>query len=70
MPFIRAALKRRTYFSVLYYLVNIACLGLTAYLFVREVESPADALGQRVVHFSYGLAIAFLLVPCTNTCTS
>ncbi|PZR41789.1 MAG: DUF3267 domain-containing protein [Azospira oryzae] len=63
VPFIRTYMKKRTLFSMLYYLANVIAFGLTGYLFVQGVHSPAYDIGARFSYFSYGLAIAFALVP-------
>ena len=61
--FIRTYMKKRTKYSVFYYLSNIIVFGLVGYLFVQDFNLPTYSLGARFTHFSYGLAIAFALLP-------
>ncbi|REK05652.1 MAG: DUF3267 domain-containing protein [Bacteroidetes bacterium] len=63
VPFIRAYMKKRTKYSVFYYLSNIIVFGLVGYLFVQDFNLPTYSIGDRFTHFSYGLAIAFALLP-------
>lgn len=63
VPFIRTYMKKRTKYSVFYYLSNLIVLGLAGYFFVDGYNLPGYNLGDRFTHFSYGLAIAFLLLP-------
>ncbi len=63
VPFVRTYMKKRTKYSVFYYLSNIVVFGLAGYFFVYGYNLPDFNLGDRFTHFSYGLAIAFLLLP-------
>ncbi len=63
VPFIRTYMKKRTKYSMFYYLINFIVFGLAGYFFVDGYNLPIYKLGVRFTHFSYGLAIAFLLVP-------
>jgi Putative zincin peptidase len=63
VPFIRIYMKKRTKYSVFYYLSNIIIFGLAVYFFVDGYNLPDHKLGDRFTHFAYGLAIAFLLIP-------
>jgi hypothetical protein len=63
VPFIRTYMKKRTKFSMLYYLANIIVFGLTGYLFTQGFDSSDYEWGDRFTHFCYGLAIAFALLP-------
>jgi len=62
-PFIRTYLGKRNWYSVLYYLSNLLIFGYVVYLFVKGFNGPDYDLGNRFNHFSYGLGIAFLLLP-------
>ena len=62
-PFIRTHLGKRTWYAVLYYLSNLLIFGYVVYLFVKGYNAPDYNLGDRFNHFSYGLGIAFLLLP-------
>jgi Putative zincin peptidase len=63
VPFIRTYMKKPTLFSILYYLANIICFALVGYLFAIRINSSDDDIGDRFTHFSYGLALAFVLLP-------
>lgn len=63
VPFIRTYMKKKTKYSVFYYLINIFILGLAGYLFVNGYNLADYNFLDRFTYFSYGLAIAFLLVP-------
>ena len=62
-PFIRTYMKKRTKYSVFYYLSNFMVFALVGYFFVQGYRLPDYSFGERFTHFSYGLAIAFALVP-------
>ncbi len=63
VPFIRTYMRKRTKYSVFYYISNLLVFGLAGYFFVDGYDLPGYKLGDRFTHFSYGIAIAFLLVP-------
>jgi len=63
VPFIRSYMKKRTKYSVFYYISNFIAFGLVGYFFVQGYHLPNYSLGDRFAHFSYGLAIAFALLP-------
>jgi hypothetical protein len=63
VPFIRTYMKKPTLFSILYYLANIICFALVGYLFAIRINSSDYDVGDRFTHFSYGLALAFVLLP-------
>lgn len=63
VPFIQIYMKKRTKYSVIYYISNIIVFGLVGYLFVQNYNLPDYSFGERFTHFSYGLAIAFALLP-------
>lgn len=63
VPFIRTHIKKRTKYSVFYYLSNFIVFGLVGYLFIQGYNLPDYSFGGRFTHFSYGLAIAFSLLP-------
>ena len=62
-PFILTYIKKRTKYSVFYYIINFIFLGLVGYFFVQGYNLPNHSFGDRFTHFSYGLAIALLLIP-------
>lgn len=63
VPFIRTYIKKRTKYSMFYYLSNFIVFGLVGYFFVQGYNLPNYSFGDRFTHFSYGLAIAFALLP-------
>ncbi len=63
VPFIRSYIKKPTKYSVFYYLSNFIVFGLVGYFFVQGYNLPNYSFGDRFTHFSYGLAIAFALLP-------
>ena len=63
VPFIQMYMKKRTKYSVIYYISNLIIFGIVGYLFVQNYNSPDYSFGERFTHFSYGLAIAFALLP-------
>ena len=63
VPFIRTYLKKKTLFSVFYYLFNGLAFGLVAYFFLRDHALPDYSVGERFTRFSYGLALAFAMLP-------
>jgi hypothetical protein len=62
-PFIRTNLKKRTTYTVLYYLCNLIFFGLTDYLFLQMFHASGYDAGNRFAFFANGIAIAFALVP-------
>ncbi len=63
VPFIRTYMKKRTKYSVFYYTSNFIVFGLIGYFFVQGYNLPNFSFSDRFTHFSYGLAIAFALLP-------
>lgn len=63
VPFIRTYMKKRTKYSIFYYISNFIIFGLVGYFFVQGYNLPNYSFGVRFTHFSYGLAIAFALLP-------
>jgi len=63
VPFIATYITKRTKYSVFYYLSNCIAFGLVVYFFVQGYNLPNYSFGDRFTHFSYGLAIAFALIP-------
>lgn len=63
VPFLQTYLKKKTKYSIFYYAINIFIFGFTGYLFMAGYGKPGFSFGDRFMHFSYGLAIAFALVP-------
>ena len=63
VPFIRTYINKRTKYSIFYYFCNFFIFGLAGYLFMKGFDKPDFDLGNRFTHFSYGLAIAFGILP-------
>lgn len=63
VPFIQTYIKKRTIYSVFYYLSNFVVFGLVGYFLVKDYNLPNFSFGDRFTHFSYGLAIAIALLP-------
>jgi hypothetical protein len=63
VPFIRTYMKKRTKYAILYQVANLMVFGLTGFLFTVGIHSSDYSLPDRLTHFSYGLAIAFALLP-------
>lgn len=63
VPFISTYMKKRTQYSIFYYLINFLVFGMVGFLLVEGHSSPNFSLADRLTHLSYGLAIAFALLP-------
>ncbi len=63
VPFIRTYMNKRTKYAVFYYLSNVLVFGLAGYYFADGYNLPDYNMGDRFTFFSYGLAIALLLLP-------
>ena len=63
VPFIQLYLKKRTKFSLFYYLSNFIIFGLAGYYFFKGFQLATYSFADRFAHFSYGIAIALLLLP-------
>jgi Putative zincin peptidase len=63
LPFIRTYMKKRTKYSLIYYVSNMILFGLVGYFFVLGFNMPNYSFGDRLIHFSYGLPITFALIP-------
>lgn len=63
VPFIQKYLKNRTWYSVLYYLSNIASFATICYLVTKDLKSPVYSLGNQLTNIANGMALAFALLP-------
>ncbi len=63
VPFVRTYLKKKTGFSIFYYLCNLLLAGITGYLLVAGIPGSADGFSERFSHACYGLALSLLLLP-------
>lgn len=63
VPFIQTYLKKKTRFSILYYLSNILAFLLVLYFLLVDYSSVKIDFWDRFIYFANGLALAFLLIP-------
>ena len=63
VSFIQIYMKKRTRYSILFYLCNIFVFGLAGYFFIEGYNLSEYSFGDRFTHFSIGLAIALALLP-------
>ncbi len=63
VPFVRTYMRKRTKYSVFYYISNFLVFGLVGYFFVKGYSLADYSIGSRFTYFSYGLAIALALLP-------
>ncbi len=63
IPFVRTYLKKRTPISLFYTISNILIAGIIVFWFWKNYGTDNFDLGKSFTHFSYGLAIAFGLIP-------
>lgn len=63
VPFIRTYMKKRTRYSVFYYMINTLVFAWAGYFFLQGYKAPSYSLAERFAHVSYGLALAFALIP-------
>ena len=63
IPFVRIYLKKRTPISLFYTICNLAIAGINVFWFWKSYGTEGFDLGNAFTHFSYGLAIAFGLIP-------
>jgi len=63
VPFIQTYIRKWTKFSVVYYCCNLLIFGLTGYLLVSDFNSENYSFAKKFTSFSYGLALALLLLP-------
>lgn len=63
IPFVRLYLKKRTPTSLFYTLSNVLLAAGTAFWFFYSYAVKVISLGTAFTYFSYGLAVAFMLIP-------
>ena len=63
IPFVRTYLKKRTPISLFYTISNVVTAGIIVFWFWKCYGTDNFNLGDGFTHFSYGLAIAFGLIP-------
>jgi hypothetical protein len=63
VPFVRTYINKWTRFSTIYMTSNLLAFGAVAYVLVSGYTSGIFTIPEGLTHLSYGLAIAFLLLP-------
>lgn len=63
VPFVQTWLKKRSFYSIFYIAANVLALVLLGLAFGFNAGKNAISLGDGFSYFSYGVAIAFLLIP-------
>lgn len=63
VPFVQAWLKKRTFFSILYLAFNGLAVAFLGLAFGVNAGTDAISWGDGFGHFSYGVAIGFMLIP-------
>jgi MFS-type transporter involved in bile tolerance (Atg22 family) len=63
VPFLQRYLKKKTAYSIFYYLFNFLFLVLLGYLFTVDFQAAHYSFATRFSYFSYGILLAFALVP-------
>ncbi len=63
VAFIQRYIKKWNAYTGFYFLANALLNLLTAYLIFRGYGSPTYLFGDRFTHFSYGIPLAFALLP-------
>ena len=63
IPFVRTYLKKRTPISLFYTFSNVIIAGIIIFWGWKNYGTAGFSLGAGLTHLSYGLAIAFTLIP-------
>ncbi|MCF0054801.1 DUF3267 domain-containing protein [Dyadobacter sp. CY356] len=63
VPFIRKYIKKRTRASLFYMSINLLFLACAGWYLGKNVGNGGFSLDDGVTHLSYGLALAFTLIP-------
>jgi len=63
VPFIQIYLKKKTAFSIFYYLINFMMFGVIIFFLFQGYGRPEFHFGEHFAHVGYGFALAFLLLP-------
>ncbi len=63
LPFIQQYLKKRTFYSSLYILLNLLGFAAIAVLFLVHCKKNSLPAGEALDHLSYGIALSFALIP-------
>lgn len=63
IPFVQTWLKKSTFYSRLFIAFNVLALALLGMAFGFNAGRGSISIGEGLNHFSYGMGIAFLLIP-------
>jgi hypothetical protein len=63
IPFVRTYLKKRTPITLFYIISNVIIAGVISFWFFKSYETGFFNLGDGFTYFSFGLALAFGLIP-------
>lgn len=63
IPFVRTYLNKHTPISIFYTFFNLVLAGISIFWFWKSYGTDGFKLGDGFTYFSYGLAIAFALIP-------
>ena len=63
IPFVRTYLQKRTSISFFYSFTNMLMAAIVIFWFWRNYQTATFRLDVGFTHFSYGLALAFGLIP-------
>lgn len=63
IPFINSYLYKQTRFSFFYLFGNVFVIALIIFYFWKNYGEASFSFGDGLIHFFYGFAIAFLLIP-------
>ncbi len=63
IPFVRTYLKKRTPISSFYTFCNVLIAGVIVYWFWKCYGTDKFTLGEGFTYFSYGIGLAFTLIP-------
>ncbi|MES2796600.1 MAG: DUF3267 domain-containing protein [Bacteroidota bacterium] len=63
IPFVRKYLKKRTPFSIFYTLSNLVIASIIVFWFWKNYGTYNFHLDEGFTHFSYGIGLAFSLIP-------
>lgn len=63
VPFVRLYLKKKTVISLIYVIANVVIGASSGFWFYYTYHAEMISFGTSSTYFSYGLAIAFALIP-------
>ncbi len=63
VPFIQKYMKKKTGYSIFYYLCNATLFAAVGYWLMKDFKSVHYSFGDHFAHLAYGIALAFTLIP-------